>query len=104
MNQLLPVLVSLEFDAITPAKSISKQIIEPKNNKIPKSPAFTNNLQMIKTEKINPIRLRGFPLALQSLHPLGYLISTNQCSLWHPLTQSKIVDLDTLLLPGIKVI
>ena len=52
MNQLLPVLVSLEFDAITPAKSISKQIIEPKNNKIPKSPAFTNNLQMIKTEKI----------------------------------------------------
>ena len=53
MNQLLPVLVSLEFDAITPAKSISKQIIEPKNNKIPKSPAFTNNLQMIKTENTN---------------------------------------------------
>ena len=75
MNQLLPVLVSLEFDAIRPAKSISKQIMEPKNNKIPKSPAFTNNLQMIKTEKINPIRLRfsssssePSPLRLSNIH------------------------------------
>ena len=103
MNQLLPVLVSLEFDAITPAKSISKQIIEPKNNKIPKSPAFTNNLQMIKTENTNPIRLR-FSSNSSEPSPLGYLISTIRYSLWHPLTQSKIVDLDTLLLPSIKVI
>ena len=57
------------------AKSINKQIIEPKNNKIPKSPAFTNNLQMIKTEKINPIRLRfsssssePSPLRLSNIH------------------------------------
>jgi hypothetical protein len=51
------------------------RIGEPKNNKIPKSPAFTNNLQMIKTEKINPIRLRfsssssePSPLRLSNIH------------------------------------
>ena len=51
MNQLRPVLVSLEFDAITPTKRINKQIIEPKNNKTPKSPELTKSLQMINTEK-----------------------------------------------------
>ena len=57
MNQLRPVFVSLEFDATTPTKRINKQIIEPKNNKTPRSPALTKSLQMINTEKTNPIPL-----------------------------------------------